>query len=297
MRTQASSIIACDLFTVESIRLKTLHVLFFIDLHSRRVLIGGVTEGPANLAWCTQIARNLSEAREGRSEPIRFLFHDRDKRFGSTLRRGLQGGRHRDRPNALASPQGQRLRRAMDPDHQGRMPRSSHGAGLSSPREGTFDLRKALQRGTATPGPRAETAGGFTTPKGLKLRTERDQAPRSPRRTHPRVLPEDCLSRTDSGSAGRRARDIGAFPPEQRIEARLRAALPPQAFTDGPMIAPLMTMRRFRHRQFTSGTLHPHSYCVGNADPFSIPARRPGSTSERNACSVIVHPDPLAVTP
>ena len=85
MRTQASSIIACDLFTVESIRLKTLHVLFFIELQSRRVLIGGVTEGPANLAWCTQIARNLSEAREGRSEPIRSLVHDRDKRFGATF--------------------------------------------------------------------------------------------------------------------------------------------------------------------------------------------------------------------
>jgi putative transposase len=83
MRTQASSIIACDLFTVESIRLKTLHVLFFIDLHTRRELIGGATEGPANLAWCTQIAPNLSEAREGRSEPIRFLVHDRDKRFGT----------------------------------------------------------------------------------------------------------------------------------------------------------------------------------------------------------------------
>ncbi len=91
MRTQASSIIACDLFTVESIRLKTLHVLFFIELQSRRVLIGGVTEGPANLAWCTQIARNLSEAREDRSEPIRFLVHDRDKRFAATVRRGLQG--------------------------------------------------------------------------------------------------------------------------------------------------------------------------------------------------------------
>jgi putative transposase len=85
MHTQASSIIACDLFTVESIRLKTLHVLFFIELHSRRVQIGGVTDGPANLAWCTQIARNLSEAREDRSEPIRFLVHDRDGRFGATF--------------------------------------------------------------------------------------------------------------------------------------------------------------------------------------------------------------------
>ena len=81
MRTQASSIIACDLFTVESVRLKTLHVLFFIDLHTRKVLIGGVTDGAANAAWCAQIARNLTEAREGRDEPIRYLVHDRDKRF------------------------------------------------------------------------------------------------------------------------------------------------------------------------------------------------------------------------
>jgi hypothetical protein len=54
MQTQASSIIACDLFTVESVRLKTLHVLFFIDLHSRKVLLGGVTDGAANTTWCAQ---------------------------------------------------------------------------------------------------------------------------------------------------------------------------------------------------------------------------------------------------
>ena len=85
MRSQASSIIACDLFTVESVKLTTLHVLFFIELHTRRVLLGGVTDGAANLAWATQIARNLSEAREDRAEPIRFLVHDRDKRFGATF--------------------------------------------------------------------------------------------------------------------------------------------------------------------------------------------------------------------
>jgi hypothetical protein len=49
-RTQAASIIACDLFTVESIRLKTHHVLFFIDLRTRQVLIGGVTDGATNLS-------------------------------------------------------------------------------------------------------------------------------------------------------------------------------------------------------------------------------------------------------
>ena len=85
MRAHASSIIACDLFTVESIGLKTLHVLFFIELHTRRVLIGGVTDGAANLNWATQIARNLSEARETRAEPVRFIVHDRDKRFGPSF--------------------------------------------------------------------------------------------------------------------------------------------------------------------------------------------------------------------
>ncbi|MGH9917986.1 MAG: integrase core domain-containing protein, partial [Nitrososphaerales archaeon] len=76
------SIIACDLFTVESIRAKTLHVLFFIELHSRRVLLGGITDGPANVSWTAQIARNLTEARESRDAPVRFLVHDRDHRFG-----------------------------------------------------------------------------------------------------------------------------------------------------------------------------------------------------------------------
>jgi len=85
MRTQASSIIACDLFTVETIRLKTLHVLFFIELNTRRVLIGGVTDGSANMAWCAQIARNLSEARESRPVSVQYLVHDRDDRFGSVF--------------------------------------------------------------------------------------------------------------------------------------------------------------------------------------------------------------------
>ena len=85
MRNQAASIIACDLFTVGTIRLKTLHVLFFIDLHMRNVLIGGVTDGATNLTWCTQIARNPSEAREFRDIPLQFLVHDRDNRSGPTF--------------------------------------------------------------------------------------------------------------------------------------------------------------------------------------------------------------------
>jgi hypothetical protein len=58
MRNKAASIIACDLFTVETVRMKTLHVLFFIDLNTRRVSLRGVTDSATNVRWCTQIARN-----------------------------------------------------------------------------------------------------------------------------------------------------------------------------------------------------------------------------------------------
>jgi putative transposase len=41
LRAQAEGIVACDFFTVETIRLKTLFVLFFIHLSSRRVVLAG----------------------------------------------------------------------------------------------------------------------------------------------------------------------------------------------------------------------------------------------------------------
>jgi hypothetical protein len=59
LRAQAAGIIATDLFTVETVRLKTLYVLFFIELHTRQVRVAGVTDHP-NRAWVVQRARELS---------------------------------------------------------------------------------------------------------------------------------------------------------------------------------------------------------------------------------------------
>jgi putative transposase len=46
MRTQADGILACDFFTVESAFLKTLYVLFFIGVGSRRLHITVATRNP-----------------------------------------------------------------------------------------------------------------------------------------------------------------------------------------------------------------------------------------------------------
>ena len=50
---------AWDFFTVESVFLKTLYALFFIELGTRRVHLAGCTAHPT-AAWVAQHARNLA---------------------------------------------------------------------------------------------------------------------------------------------------------------------------------------------------------------------------------------------
>jgi putative transposase len=73
-------ILACDFFTVETVWLKTLYVLFFIELGSRRVHVAGCTATPTG-AWVTQQARQLSWQIQDGALPVRFLIHDRDTKF------------------------------------------------------------------------------------------------------------------------------------------------------------------------------------------------------------------------
>jgi putative transposase len=77
---QASSMIACDFFTVETIWLKRIYVLVFIELATRRVHLGGCTTNPDG-AWVTQQARNFTFDLDERAQPLRFLIHDRDAKF------------------------------------------------------------------------------------------------------------------------------------------------------------------------------------------------------------------------
>jgi putative transposase len=80
LRAQAEGIVACDFFTVETIRRKTLHVLFFIHLSSRRVVLAGVTAHPDS-AWVTQQARNVAMDLVDHDPAVRFLLRDHDAKF------------------------------------------------------------------------------------------------------------------------------------------------------------------------------------------------------------------------
>jgi transposase len=78
LRAQAQGIVACDFFSVETVSLRTLYVLFWIERGSRRVHLAGVTAHP-DCAWVTQQARNF--AIDERFGKARFLIHDRDSKF------------------------------------------------------------------------------------------------------------------------------------------------------------------------------------------------------------------------
>jgi putative transposase len=84
LRAHADSIIACDFFTVETLWLGRLYVLFFLELSSRRVHFAGCTAKPDG-RWTSQQARQLAWSLSGRATPARFLIHDRDSKFSRTF--------------------------------------------------------------------------------------------------------------------------------------------------------------------------------------------------------------------
>jgi len=83
LRQQAHGILACDFFTVETVFLRTLYVLFFIEIGTRRVHVTGATTNP-DAVWVTQQARNLTFQREDR-EPVHYLIRDRDSKFAGSF--------------------------------------------------------------------------------------------------------------------------------------------------------------------------------------------------------------------
>ena len=82
LKAQATGIWACDLFHVDTVFLKRVCILFFIEHASRTVHVMGATAHPTG-PWVAQQARNLLMDLGERAEAIKFLIRNRDAQFTS----------------------------------------------------------------------------------------------------------------------------------------------------------------------------------------------------------------------
>jgi transposase InsO family protein len=88
LRGHWGAIAATDFFTVEAVTwagLVRFHVLFVIDLATRRVELAGIVHQPHE-AWMLQVARNLTDVVDGFLLGKRYLIMDRDPLFTRAFR-------------------------------------------------------------------------------------------------------------------------------------------------------------------------------------------------------------------
>jgi putative transposase len=114
--------IACDFFTVETVTLRRIYVLFFIELGSRRVHLAGAARNPGG-AWVTQQARNVAWSLQQPATTARYLIHDRDSKFTHAFDEVFRSEGVEVVRTPFSCTQGERRRRAIRADRARRVPR------------------------------------------------------------------------------------------------------------------------------------------------------------------------------
>ena len=92
LKAHWGQVAATDFFSVEvwtPTGLRTIYVLFVIDLKSRAVHLAGITTTPGE-RFVSQVARNLTDAVDGFLLEHRFLICDRDTKFTAQFKRILK---------------------------------------------------------------------------------------------------------------------------------------------------------------------------------------------------------------
>ncbi len=94
LATQTPTMIATDCFHVDTVLLQRVYVLVFIEHHTRRLHIAGITAN-RDAAWTAQQARNLAMNMSAPLKDMRLLIRDRGGQFTAQFNavfeeRGLQ---------------------------------------------------------------------------------------------------------------------------------------------------------------------------------------------------------------
>ena len=124
IRAQMDVLAGTDFFTVEVLTwrgLVTYYVLFFIEVGSRRVSLGGITRHPDS-GWMEQVARNATMQDTGYLNGCRYLLHDRDKKFCREFQETLAAGGVECTPIPARSPKLERTLGALGTFRQRGMP-------------------------------------------------------------------------------------------------------------------------------------------------------------------------------
>jgi putative transposase len=103
LHAQAAGILAVDFFHVDTVLLKRLYVLVFIEHRTRRMHLGGVTANPTG-EWTAQQARNLSLILGKRFEDTKFLIRDRGSNFTASFDAVFQASSTRILRTAVQAP-------------------------------------------------------------------------------------------------------------------------------------------------------------------------------------------------
>ena len=101
LEAQAKTILVADFFHVDTVFLRRLYVLFFIEHATRRVHLAGITAHPTG-EWVAQQARNLLMNLEDYADAFKFLIRDRDTKFTAIGMRVIKTPVQAPRANAIA---------------------------------------------------------------------------------------------------------------------------------------------------------------------------------------------------